>query len=103
MKVYQSIITIYKQRSHHAVCERLVMEKQIFIFMLYEKRDTSRMCLSRGYRASKAKTDVAAPFRLAAELLINPSPYTLANQKLIINSNKLFKVHEKGGKFSLRV
>lgn len=76
MKVYEHIITIYKQRSHHGVCEIF-----IFIFMFHEKRDTSRMRLSRGYRASKAKTDVAAPFRLAAELLINPSPYTLAEPK----------------------
>lgn len=34
------------------------------------------------YWASKAKIDVAAPFKLLAKWLLSPSPSTLANQKL---------------------
>lgn len=100
MKVYHYIITIYEQKkSHHGVCG---------ITSCHGEADFHHGCVSPEASGAKpehpkAKTDVAAPFRLAEVLLINPSPFTLANQKLIINSNKLFKVHEKGGKFSLRI
>lgn len=102
MKVYQYIITIYEQKkSPWCLWNNVLSWRKRFLFLFFGFM--KNVTLHGGYRASKAKTDVAAPFRLAAVLLSNPSPFTLANQKLIINSNKLFKVHEKGGKCSLRV
>lgn len=100
MKVYHYIITIYEQKkSHHGVCGITSCHGEADSYVFFHHG-----CVSpEATEHPKAKTDVAAPFRLAAVLLINPSPFTLANQKLIINSNKLFKVHEKGGNFSVRI